>query len=185
MPAVFHLDTSRLHLRPIRADRDDLEALIALDADPEVVRYITGGLQLPREAYVDGILPRMVAAGAEDPRRGFFAAHDGGPAGPFLGWFHLRPDVFEPAWLEVGYRLRRSAWGAGLATEGARALLAHARACWPGTVTSARTMADNAASRRVMEKCGLTLRGTFTYEARTYAGVSLPAADAVLYTDHA
>ncbi|MEQ1507091.1 MAG: GNAT family N-acetyltransferase [Myxococcota bacterium] len=181
MDAPFRLDTPRMHLRPIRPD--DLEALIALDADPEVVRFITGGLQLPRAAYVDGILPRMLAAGADDPRLGFFAAHEDGPDGPFLGWFHLRPDVFEPAWLEVGYRLRRSAWGQGLATEGTLALLAHARACWPGVVLSARTMTDNGASRRVMEKCGLALRGSFTYAARTYAGVALPAAAAVLYTD--
>lgn len=42
----------------------------------------------------------------------------------FLGWFHFRPpDDDGPNEAELGYRLRKSAWGNGYATEGSRALI--------------------------------------------------------------
>jgi RimJ/RimL family protein N-acetyltransferase len=40
------LETARLRLRPWRTG--DLDAYVALFADPEVVRYISGGRPLPR-----------------------------------------------------------------------------------------------------------------------------------------
>ena len=42
--------------------------------------------------------------------------------GEFLGWFGLQP-LDERGDVELGYRLRRSAWGKGYATEGSRALI--------------------------------------------------------------
>jgi RimJ/RimL family protein N-acetyltransferase len=41
----------------------------------------------------------------------------------FVGWFGLVPSATRDAEFEVGYRLRRDAWGKGLATEGTRALI--------------------------------------------------------------
>ncbi len=170
--------TPRMVLRPLR--REDLPSLVALDADPEVVRHITGGVPTPPAVVEEVLLPRMLAAGGGDPRLGFFAAED--PAdGTFLGWFHLRPDTFEPAWLELGYRLRRACWGRGLATEGTLALRAFAAAEWPGRPHSARTVPENAASRRVMEKCGLSYAGTCRFPARAWPGLSLPELDGVVY----
>jgi RimJ/RimL family protein N-acetyltransferase len=82
--------------------------------------------------------------------------------GQFLGWFHLRPPegapVDEP---ELGYRLRRSAWGQGYATEGSRALIHKAFSELGARRVFAETMAVNSASRRVMEKAGLRLVRTF------------------------
>ncbi|HRI10181.1 MAG TPA: GNAT family N-acetyltransferase, partial [Nannocystaceae bacterium] len=113
MALPLELPTARLHLRRLRAD--DLDQLVALDADPEVMRFITGGQPNPRELYEAELLPRMLAW--DDLPYGFLAAHEGER---FVGWFHLRPSVAEPAILELGYRLRREAWGRGLATEGRR-----------------------------------------------------------------
>jgi RimJ/RimL family protein N-acetyltransferase len=57
--------------------------------------------------------------------------------------------------VELGDRLRRSAWGMGYATEGSRALVDRAFA-EPGVRrVYAETMAVNVASRRVLEKAGL------------------------------
>ncbi len=79
----------------------------------------------------------------------------------FLGWIGLRPDDDRPDAAELGYRLRRAAWGHGYATEGARALVAHAFTRTPVTLVHAETMAVNTASRRVMEKVGLRYESTF------------------------
>ncbi|MFC8846533.1 MULTISPECIES: GNAT family N-acetyltransferase [unclassified Micromonospora] len=56
---------------------------------------------------------------------------------------------------ELGYRLRRAAWGRGLATEGSRALVRYAFTTLGLARVWAETMAVNTASRRVMEKSGL------------------------------
>ena len=62
---------------------------------------------------------------------------------------------------ELGYRLRRSAWGKGYATEGCRALIDKAFSVHGVRRVLAETMVVNAASRRVMEKAGLRLVRVF------------------------
>ncbi|EEP72032.1 acetyltransferase [Micromonospora sp. ATCC 39149] len=62
---------------------------------------------------------------------------------------------------ELGYRLRRAAWGRGLATEGSRALVRYAFTTLGLARVWAQTMAVNTASRRVMEKAGLRYVRTF------------------------
>jgi RimJ/RimL family protein N-acetyltransferase len=95
----------------------------------------------------------------------------GGPAfwkaierasGTFLGWFELRPlGPDKPDDAELGYRLHRRAWGQGYATEDARALVDWGfRRCELHRIR-ATTMGVNTASRRVMEKAGLTHVRTF------------------------
>jgi len=71
----------------------------------------------------------------------------------FVGWFCLWPENENLA--ELGYRLHRTAWGQGLASEGARALLDWGFASAGYDTIVATTMTVNHASRRVMEKIGL------------------------------
>lgn len=157
----------------------DLDALVALDRDPEVMRYISDGQPTPRALYAEHLLPRMLAA-ATRPGLGFFAVED--PDREFLGWVHLRADSFEPAWAEIGYRLVRRVWGRGLATAASRLLARRAFDALGYDVVSARTMPENWASRRVMEKVGLRETGRFTFPARALPGLALPEAAGVLYT---
>lgn len=56
---------------------------------------------------------------------------------------------------ELGYRLRRAAWGKGYATEGSRALIDKGFTEFGVRRVVAETLADNWASRRVLEKSGL------------------------------
>lgn len=156
MPAPLELQTARLHLR--RITREHVPDLVALDADPEVMRYISGGAPNPREAYENDLMPRILAW--DEHPFGFLAAYE---ADEFVGWFHLRPSVADPAALELGYRLRRAAWGRGLATEGARALVAHAFEVLRHPVVDACAHPDNAASIAVMKKCGMRFAGTFMH----------------------
>lgn len=151
--AEVHLRTERLTLR--RLTPDDLDALEALDSDPEVMRYINGGRPTPREVLRDEHLPAWLRWYERGDAWGFWAAVDR-ETGTFLGWFHLRPGPDdagdEP---ELGYRLRREVWGRGLATEGSRALIAQAFEEFGARRIYATTMAINLASRRVMEKAGM------------------------------
>jgi RimJ/RimL family protein N-acetyltransferase len=73
----------------------------------------------------------------------------------FIGWFHLRDAHHWPGQLELGYRLKRSAWGRGLATEGSVALIRHALDDLGEPLVVAATMLGNTASQRVMQKAGM------------------------------
>jgi len=66
--------------------------------------------------------------------------------------------------VELGYRLRRSEWNQGYATEGSRALISAGFTDLGVERVFALTMAANSASRHVMEKCGLTLVRTTPYK---------------------
>ncbi|GAA3013396.1 GNAT family N-acetyltransferase [Streptomyces lactacystinicus] len=154
------LQTERLLLRPFtEADVDDL---FALDNDPEVMRFINGGKPADREAIRTRTLPRLLHVHPCSGTRGFWAAQEK-TTGTFLGWFELRPlDDHDPAVVELGYRLNRSAWGRGCATEGSLALIDKGFADLGVERVTANTMAVNTGSRRVMEKSGLSfLRSYF------------------------
>ena len=108
--------TARLRLRPVcPADRPKL---IALEADAEVMRYLNGGASVPEAGLADadfltprGLEPEVLAAELRE-------------SGAFIGWFALFDDglVDGLKTAEIGYRLARSAWGQGYATEAAGVL---------------------------------------------------------------
>ena len=81
----------------------------------------------------------------------------------------------------LGYRLRRDAWGRGYATEGSRALIEEAFQHWEIERIVARTLVGNAASRRVMEKCGLRFEEFFTYPLELIPGWTEEERAAVKY----
>ena len=156
------LETPRLVLREFTVD--DVDELVALDADPRVMRFISNGAPTAREEVEREIIPAYLAYHRSTPDFGFWAAQ-ARETGEFLGWFHLRPEPgTPPAEPELGYRLRHACWGRGLATEGSRALIDHAFGI-PATVrVTANTMAVHTASRTVMERCGMTLVRSFRAE---------------------
>jgi len=159
MPDDQELVTSRLRLRRFTAD--DVEHLVSLDADPDVMRYVTGGVTTSRREIEDEVLPAFLGYQERGSMYGFWAAEDVG-TGEFFGWFHLRPAVGAPPDVpELGYRLKRTAWGRGLATEGSQALINFAFEIGGATRVVAETMAVNIASRRVMEKAGMRLVRSF------------------------
>ncbi|MER8186175.1 GNAT family N-acetyltransferase [Kitasatospora sp. NPDC094015] len=154
-----YLTTARLELRPFTAA--DTELLVDLDSDPEVMRFLTGGRATGREAVEREVLPGYLDGYRRHPSFGHFAAY-GRADGAFLGWFEFRPlPGGPPGEVELGYRLRRAAWGRGYATEGARALVRRGFAELGVERVIAVTMAVNLGSRWVMEKAGLRLVRTF------------------------
>ena len=149
------LETERLILR--RFTEDDVENLVELDSDPEVMRYLNGGIATPREVVEQQILQRFLSYYERYDGFGVWAAIERS-SGAFIGWFSFRPhDESRPDEAEVGYRLRRSAWGRGYATEGAQALIRKGFTELGVQRVTANTYEHNSASRRVMEKVGMTL----------------------------
>jgi RimJ/RimL family protein N-acetyltransferase len=155
------LRTARLRLREL--EPGDAPRLHGLDSDPEVMRYLSKGAATPLARIEHELLPRWLEYYTRYEHLGFFAA-ELAETGEFLGWFHLRPYAGDETVPELGYRLKRAAWGRGLATEGARALVEAAFAAGFSRV-AATTLAANLASRRVLERSGFTEQRRFHYAA--------------------
>ncbi len=151
------LTTERMRLEPLTVEHTDL--LVELDSDPAVLRFIFGRA-LTRDEVVDVWLPRRTRPDADSRGIGYWV---GWRDREFLGWWCLNVDDADLEAAELGYRLRADAWGRGFATEGSRALLAHAFNTVGLERVWAETMAVNAGSRRVMSKLGLE-------HVRTYVG---------------
>lgn len=153
------LTTERVELRRFTAG--DVDLLVALDNDPAVMRYVNGGLPVPRAEIVDETMPAFLAYYERGDVYGFWAAVER-TGGRFLGWFHYRPGEGDgPLEPELGYRLHTHAWGRGLATEVSSALIDDGFAHHDVERVRAETMAVNVGSWRVMEKCGMRLVRTF------------------------
>lgn len=138
-----------------------------LDADPAVMRFVSGGAATGTAEIADWVIPRMQAAQREHGT-GMWVLHlragtvdDGADfhnGADFVGWVQLRtPRHSRAAELELSYRLRRRHWGRGLAAEASAALIAVLFAESEVDRIFASTHPANTASRRVMEKLGMRL----------------------------
>ncbi|HLZ08921.1 MAG TPA: GNAT family N-acetyltransferase [Chloroflexota bacterium] len=153
------LETERLILRRFTAS--DLDNLVDLDADPDVMRYINDGKPTPRDVIQNSALPRFLQYYERFDGFGSWAAIEKS-SGDFLGRFVFQPaEDATPDEVELGYRLRKSAWGKGYGTEGSRALIRKGFTELGVQRVVAFTYGENLRSRRVMEKAGLALVRTF------------------------
>ena len=157
--AQLTLHTERLRLVPLADEHLELE--IELDADPEVMRYITGRASSPDE--VEQAHRRRLAAADEVPGLGFWA---GFALNEFIGWWILQPPngpdqprVAGEA--DLGYRVLRRHWRRGYASEGSRELIRYGFEDVRLDRIFAQTMAVNAASRATMAALGLTFARAF------------------------
>lgn len=144
------LSTARLLLRQWRDD--DLGPFAVLNADPTVMRHFPALLNREESDSMASRIRALIDA------QGFglwAAEHDGRFVG-FIGLNRPRFTAHFTPCVELGWRLARDAQGRGLATEGAREVLRWAREQLPGEPRVSFTVPDNVASRRVMEKIGLT-----------------------------
>jgi len=132
----------------------DLEPFAAINADPEVMEHFPAKLS---RAQSDRLVER-IEAGFEAHGFGLWAL-ELTETGELIGFTGLAvPDFeahFTPA-VEIGWRLARSAWGHGYATEAARAALAFGfeKAALPEIVSFASTA--NKRSIAVMQRLGMS-----------------------------
>ncbi len=160
------IETTRLRLRMWRGE--DLDAYARMCADPEMMRHLSGPMTREQsEEQVAGFVRHW-----EERGFGLWAAEhkaDGAFIG-FVGLLHSEDWPEGEHKTEVGWRLDRAYWNGGLATEGARASLRYGFVgLGLGRIISI-TLPQNAASCRVMEKAGLTLRGRRAGGAGTWSG---------------
>jgi RimJ/RimL family protein N-acetyltransferase len=177
-PIVF-LQTKRLQLRQFTLS--DVAHIVALDSDPEVMRYISYGAPTPHDVIEKRVLASWLKYYESAERIGFWAAETT-VTREFIGWFHLRPDRFASDEQELGYRLRRDCWRQGYATEGSLALLVDGFSVSKFDRISARTLLGNIGSQRVMQKCGLSLADYFVYPEHILQGGTEESRRAVKYS---
>ncbi len=147
------LRTKRLWLRQWR--ESDCVPFAAMNADPVVMEHFPSTLTSDQSGeFVD----RMTAH-LDEHGWGLWAT-EVVDTGEFIGFIGLWAAGFDPfkseELVEVGWRLTRSAWGNGYATEGARAALAHAFDVLGLTELVSFTSATNIRSQAVMERIGMT-----------------------------
>jgi RimJ/RimL family protein N-acetyltransferase len=152
------LTTDRLRLEPVGDHHLDL--LVGLNSDPEVMRFILGRAATPEETREEWERRRSTWSD-EERGLGYWVGFENDL---FVGWWSASAFADDPTQSGTGYRLRRLAWGRGLATEGARAAIGHAFSVAGVDRAVASTMAVNHPSRRVLDKVGMTHVGTWVSE---------------------
>jgi RimJ/RimL family protein N-acetyltransferase len=147
------LTTDRLLLR--QRDESDLPAILRMDADPEVMRFLDGP-RLDMAEHETEVRARIHKDFG--PGLGYWSVFRRDRLDDFLGYvcLHRMPDYED---IELGYRFRRSAWRQGFATESAAACLEHALLRLALTEVVAVVDRDNLMSQRVIAKLGFEAAG--------------------------
>jgi RimJ/RimL family protein N-acetyltransferase len=162
------VETARLRLERWSVERHTA-ALVAMNADAEVTRFLGAGRPLTR-AESERQSERIAGHWA---RFGFglwaVMAPPGAPCGAaddvvlgFAGLAHPLWLAGEEATVEVGWRLRRDAWGQGFASEAGRAAVAlgFGELGLPALVSYIRP--GNTRSQAVSRRLGMTLARSVT-----------------------
>jgi ribosomal-protein-alanine N-acetyltransferase len=158
--SIDRVETERLVLLRWRGDYVDEHARIC--ADPDVVRFITGGEPLRREIVEE--LSERARSSWRQHGFGPWAALDR-ETGSWVGriGLNLLEDWVGPDRWEVSFELAPRFWERGLATEGARKAIDVGFACARLERIIGVTARGHRASRRVMEKCGMSYRGALVW----------------------
>lgn len=147
------LTTDRLFLR--QRHEDDIPAILRMDLDPEVMRFLDGP-RTDTAAHAEEVRARI----RKDfgPGLGYWSVFPRDRPDDFLGYvaLHPMPDYSE---VELGYRFCRAAWGRGVATEAATACLDHAFRTLALPEVVAVVDPDNRGSLSVIAKLGFRPAG--------------------------
>jgi RimJ/RimL family protein N-acetyltransferase len=153
------LKTARLTLEPVTEQH--YAGLRKLNTDPAVMHFLNGGVPETEEATRAMIARVMAAWAAWGYSWWALIADDTGELIGAACLQHLDRDAGKPR--EIGWRLGRSGWGKGYATEAARAIVEFAFEVVGADVLYAVADPDNAASIKVMERLGMRYVGIETY----------------------
>lgn len=145
------LETSRLYLRRFTESDADASLIFELNSDEEVLKYLhevtLKDNSHAREILLNTILPQY------ENNLGRWAIHLK-KGDEFIGWCGLkhRPELKET---DLGYRLKKTAWGKGFATEAAAASLRYGFQKLYLPIITGRAHIDNTASLAILQKIGM------------------------------
>ncbi len=153
--ASLRLETPRLVLRELALA--DAPAVQGWAQDPEVSRYLEWGPNTlgQTEEFLRGVVAARLAAPRDAFELGFVHKETGRLVG--AGGLRIRSRPHRTA--DVGYCLRRDAWGQGYATEAARALVELGLGALGMHRIWATCHVENARSAHVLEKLGMRREG--------------------------
>ena len=142
-----YFETERLTVRPFK--NSDADAIAALRADPQFMRYIKA--TETRRQSISWM--ELVSQYWRTGNYGFWAVvlKESNNAIGWSGTWNLA----ETKEKEIGFAIAPPFWGRGLATEAARVALRYSFENRGATKTVAVARPENLASRRVMEKLGM------------------------------
>lgn len=145
------LETPRLYLRRFTESDADVSLVYALNSDAEVLKYLheptLKDASHARQMLRNTILPQY------EHNLGRWAIHLK-QGDEFIGWCGLkhRPELKE---IDLGYRLKKAAWGKGYATESAAACLDYGFKKLQLYRITGRAHVDNLPSLAILQKIGM------------------------------
>lgn len=151
----MHLETDRLIIEPLSLKNlDDYAAMVA---DPVVMRYLNEGVPRTQE-YASNYLTDLVKLKKEKgfTRYGVFDRSDGSLLG-HCGFKDLEGRI------DIGWTYASRAWGKGIGTDAARAVLAYGFEALKFEIVTARTDPQNLGSVGVMRSSGMKEFDTFIW----------------------
>lgn len=168
MTVVF--ETTRLILK--RFSLVDAQGFYELNLDPEVLRY-TGDVPFASVAEAEAFIHNYDHYECYGFGRWSVFLKDSSEYIGFCG-LNYRPALGE---VDLGFRLRRSQWGNGYATEAARGSLLYGFKEYALERIVARAMQENLASHRVLYKLGMHFEKTFEAEGDVWHQYACTPAD--------
>jgi len=157
--SIYILKTNRLGLR--NWQESDSEPFIKMCQDPAVMRYFPKVLS---EKETKDLVNRLKN---HFTTHGFtYFAVEKLDSNEFLGFTGLAQQTWESEFtpcVDLGWRLKKEAWGKGYATEAAKACLDAAFTRFKLNEVYAFAAKGNKASENVMKKLGMQFQGTFIH----------------------
>ncbi|QTD41844.1 GNAT family N-acetyltransferase [Sporosarcina sp. Te-1] len=156
---MIYIETPRLRLRDW--EEQDLPPFRRMNAEDEVMRYFPKKLT-PEES---DDFNRAIQAELKECGFGLYAVEEK-ERNEFIGFVGFHKATFEAEFtpcVEIGWRLKREAWGKGFATEAAMACLQYGFTELGFQDVYSFTSDINEPSKNVMKKIGLTFKQTFDH----------------------
>ena len=147
MHIVF--ETPRLTLR--RITEEDAPLILQLNSDPDIVKYVHEPTLESEEQAINIIVNIIIPQYLNNLGR--WAIHTKNN-NEFIGWCGIKykPEMDET---DLGFRLKKTAWGKGYATESAQHTLEYAFNTLNLRLITGRAHIENIASQKVLEKIGM------------------------------
>ena len=150
MQIIF--ETPRLIIRQFT--EDDAPLILQLNSDPEIVKFVHEPVltteEQAKKIIVDIILPQY------KNNLGRWATYTKSN-NEFIGWCGLKY-IADRDETDLGYRLIRSAWGKGFATEAALNTIDHGFKKLSLDIITGKAHAENTASINVLKKAGMKFK---------------------------